>query len=146
MSNMRRRTTPQNGMQEHKWRNPSFRCESDALRRSRIHRRLSRSGSAFCTRPDSRVVRARQTCQECVVSPHPPLFAGLGGREAKRPTSRESSVRRIHVSPHTQACELRRKMACENTNGAILHLHANPTRIHRRLSRGGGAFCTRPWH
>ena len=49
--NMHRRTTPQNGMRETQTAGSFFRVRIRRFHRSRIHRRHSRSGGAFCTRP-----------------------------------------------------------------------------------------------
>ena len=64
------------------------------IRRSRIHRRHNRSGGAFSTRPAGRVVRDSKIHNQKGFLPYPPLFAGLGGREAK---SRRADMLRFVV-------------------------------------------------
>ena len=133
-----------------------FGCESDAtVGRESI---ADTAGAGAHSAPARWSCGSRRHKYQIRAPPHgPPFFAGLGGREAKNATEPESfgpsnTCSCSHASMCYTTCfgEQRRKMACDRCTGGIpfffrVRIRRNRrSRIHRRHSRSGGAFCTRP--
>ena len=128
-----------------------FRVRVRRIRRSRIHRRHSRSGA----RP---LVVWFATAKSLKAAPPaaPPFSQGWAGGKRKATEPASCGPLKTCSSSHARMCyttcigELRRKMACEKHNRQdpfffrVRIRRIRRSRIHRRHSRSGGAFRTRP--
>ena len=153
--NMLRRTTPQNGTREVHGRIPFFPGANPTQPSVANPSPTQPERGRILHPPAGRVVRDGLKCYNGPPPPSSPFRRGgrEGGEKATEPESFGPS--KTCSCSHARMCyttcfgELRRKMACERCMAGSPFFRVRigrnrRSRIHRRHSRSGGAFCTRP--